>query len=101
MQVDGNSPERLAPLHHRSVILRVGDRDRRDAAQSLQHIDCGVVDQGKTLPQHVACRRVRKDRALPYAECRGGLDRRKPGRETAELVAVRVPKPLQGGPALA
>jgi hypothetical protein len=69
--------------------VRVGDRDRRDAAQALQQIDCGVVDQGEALPQHVAGRRARKDRALPDAECWGCLDGRKPRCEAAELVAVR------------
>src|SRR6266436_4197443 len=44
VQVDRYSPERTAPLHHRGVVVRVGDRDRRDAAQALQQIDCGVVD---------------------------------------------------------
>ena len=33
----------------------------------------------------------REDRALPDAECRGGLDGRKPCSEAPELVAVRVP----------
>jgi hypothetical protein len=71
--------------------VRVGDRDRRDAAQALQQIDCGVVDQAEAVPQHVAGRRARKDRALPDAEHWGGLDGRKPRRKAAELVAVRVP----------
>src|ERR1700688_4167142 len=50
-QVDRHSPERAAPLHHRGVVVRVGDRDRRDAAQALQQIDCGVVDQGEAVPR--------------------------------------------------
>ena len=91
MQVDRYSPERAAPLHHRGVVVRVGDRDARDAAHALQQIDRGVIDQREALPQHVAGRRAGKDRALPDAELRGGLDGRKPRREAPELVAVRVP----------
>jgi hypothetical protein len=37
----------------------------------------------EAVPQHVAGRRARKDRALPDAERRGGLDGRMPRREAA------------------
>ena len=56
-----------------------GGRSRsRNAAQPLQHIDRSVVDQRDAVPEHVAGRRARKERALPDAEGRGGLDRRSP-----------------------
>jgi hypothetical protein len=64
MQVDRHSPECAAPLHHRGVVVRVGDRDARDAAQAFQQINCGVIDKCEAVPQHVASRRARKDRAL-------------------------------------
>jgi hypothetical protein len=90
VQVDRHSPERAAPLHHRGVVVRMGDRDARDAAQAFQQLDCGVIDKREAVLQHIAGPRVRKDRALPDAERRGGLDRRKPRREAPELVAVRI-----------
>jgi len=71
--------------------VRVGDRDARDAAHAFQQIDRGVIDQREAVPQHVAGRRAREDRALPDAECRAGLDGCKPCSEAPELVAVRVP----------
>jgi hypothetical protein len=81
----------MASRGNSSFIVRVGDRDRSEAAQALQQIDCDVVDEGEAVPQHVAGGRARKNRALPDAERGGGLDSCKPRREAAELVAVRVP----------
>ena len=101
VQMDRHAPKRAAPLPHRGVVVRMGDRDRCDAAQALQHIDCGVVNQGDAVPQHIAGRGLRKDCALPDTERWGRLDRRKPRREAAELVAVRAPQCLQRGPGLA
>ena len=101
MQVDRHPSERAAPLNHRSVIVRVRDRDRLNAAQTIEQIDGGVVDQRDALPQDVARRRACQDCPLPDTEGRRGLDRHKSRCETAEFVAVGAAQLFQRGPGLA
>jgi hypothetical protein len=54
VQVGRHSSERVAPLHHRGVVVGMGDRDRRDFAHAVQQIDSGVVDQRNAVPKYVA-----------------------------------------------
>ncbi len=46
--------ERVRPLDHRAVEVRVADRDRADPAQFADPREHVVVDVGDHVPEHVA-----------------------------------------------
>jgi hypothetical protein len=88
VQVDRHSSERAAPLNHRGVVVRVGDRDGRNPAEPIQQVDGRFVDQGDAVPQHVPRWRARQDRTLPDAKAGGGFNRGKSRRKMPEFVCM-------------
>ena len=100
VQVDGDAAERLAPVQHRRVVMRMRDGDGRKPAESADQLHRGAVDQADAVPQHVARRRRHQQGALADPELRRGADAEQPGL-VAERVHVGARQPLQRGPALA
>src|SRR2546421_395133 len=66
--VDRGSAERAAPLHHRSVEVRMRERDGRDPPAVPELLHDVAVDQADAVPQHVAVGRGNQQRARPDAE---------------------------------
>lgn len=56
MQVDRNVAKCSTPFHHVGVIVRVGNGDGRDSAQSVDRFDQGFIQKRNAVPQNVAMR---------------------------------------------
>src|SRR5580698_9035623 len=56
--------ERVAPLDHRGIIMRMRDRDAGDTAQQAYDLDRGIIDEADAVPHYVAVRRTHQQRAL-------------------------------------
>jgi len=72
--MDRHAAERVAPLDHRGIVVRVRDRDAGDAAKGAHDLDGGVVDEADAVPQDVAVRRADQQGALGDRERRRGAD---------------------------
>lgn len=74
VHVDRGTAERIAPLHHGAVVVRVGHGDRRDAAQLGHAGNRGVVDAGHAVPQHVSALAGHQQGPLADGEAGLGTD---------------------------
>ncbi len=73
VQID-RDVEGMRPFDHRSVIMRMRDRDADQPAQCLDDGDSGVVEERNAVPQHVALVGRKQQRPLPDGEHRHGAD---------------------------
>ena len=89
------------PFHHRRVVVRVRDGDRGQAAQRAHDVDRRVVQQRDAVPQDVARRGAKEERALADGEARLRADPVQPRLQSLKGVAVRPPKLGEREPALA
>ena len=55
VQQDRHAAQRLAPLHHRGIEVRVRDEDAIDTTTFAQHAHRGLGDEAHALPQQIAC----------------------------------------------
>src|SRR3954468_9985136 len=84
-----------------AVEVRLGNRDRGDAAEVTDPLSRGPVEQGDAVPQHVAGRGADQQRALPDPERRGDAEADQVGFLLAHLVGVVLRELGHGGPLLA
>src|SRR5262249_5042385 len=102
----GRNPDRYAAegaaeLDHRAVEVRMGDRDRGDAASVANGRDGLVVAEADRFPEQVADRRADQVPLLANREGRPGVDRRQARLGLPELVAAPAgPQPLGRRPPL-
>jgi hypothetical protein len=73
MQVD-RAVEPMGPLHHRRVVVGMGDRDRLEAAEPLDRLDRRLVQQRDAVPQQATAAEGDDQRALADRELRCGSD---------------------------
>ena len=74
VQMDGGPAEGVAPLHHRGIVVRMGDRDGGDAAETSHDLNRGFIDEGDAVPEDVADRRAQQQRALADGKLRHRAD---------------------------
>src|SRR4029078_10224266 len=65
VQVNGSAAEGMAPLHHRGIVVRMGDGDGGNAAETLHDLDRGGIDERDAVPQEVAAPRAQQPGAPP------------------------------------
>ena len=73
VQVD-RAAERVRPLDHRAVVVRMRDRDRGEAALAVDALDELVVEERDAVPEDVAGRALDEQRALADRERRRAAD---------------------------
>ena len=66
--------KRVRPLDHRRVVVRMGDRDRRQPALGRDALDDLVVEVCDAVPEHVAGVALDEQRALADREARRAAD---------------------------
>src|SRR5439155_1739826 len=100
--VDRRSTERVAPLDHGAVEMRMRERDAADPALCPDRGDGLVIDVADAVPEDVAVRRPHKQGALPDPERRRHADSDESRLELAQLDPVlHQPKLFHRGPGLA
>ena len=72
MDVDG-AIERLGPVVHVAVVMRVRKTDRAQSASRLDELDGGLIQQGDAVPKDVSTLRHDEKGALPDREPRHDL----------------------------
>src|SRR5688500_12478165 len=92
--------ERVTPLHHRAVEVRMRDSDNCDATERPHGCNGIVVNERRRIPQHVATRRTHEQRALPDREMRPRTDSDQTRLLLADLVPAFLPQLLQRRPLL-
>ena len=56
VEIDGDVVESVAPLNHRAVIVRMGDRDCGNATELADGIDGDVVEKADAVPKDISGR---------------------------------------------
>ena len=92
--------ERLRPVLHRGVVVRVRDGHGREPAQRGHDLARGLVEERHAVPEQVAPGRADQERALADGEARGGLDREQVRLGAAPTVGVARGQLREVGPAL-
>src|SRR3979409_1878480 len=78
MQIDRNAAERLAPVGHRAIKMRMRNRDRLEAAERPDVFDRLCGRQGNAIPEHAAIGLTNQQRALPDRKTRLDANAEKP-----------------------
>ena len=94
VDVDRHPAERLAPVDHRAVVVRVRDRDGATPPSSCTAANRGVVEIGDAVPQQVSALARHQQRALADARtagrCRCPTARGSPCRARISRPAARI-----------
>jgi hypothetical protein len=92
--------EGVRPFHHRGVEMRVRNRDRFYAAETLDQRDRCFVQKRDAIPQHVAAGRAHQQRALADGEPRLRPDAEDVRLVGAKAVDMALPERRERRPAL-
>src|SRR5215510_4378308 len=101
MEIDGDIPERTAPVDQRRVEVGMRDRDGAQPAKPVDQGDRGVIDQRDAIPQDIPLSCAKEHGALADRELALRADPDQPRLVLAESVVARNPEPLQRRPRLA
>src|SRR4051794_35254907 len=74
VDIDRRVVECSTPPKHAGVEMRMRNRDGTNPTEMINFGDGGFVDQGNTIPQHIAARRLHQQRALTDREGRFGAN---------------------------
>ncbi len=91
--------EGARPLAHGGVEMRMRNRDRMDATETLDRRHGGGIERGDAVPQQIAARRAHQQRAL--ADGKTGADAEHARLVFAVAVHFALRQRLERGPALA
>ena len=100
VQVNRNAAERLAPLHHARVVVRVRDGDRSQPSGIRNRFDRFVVEQRDAVPEQIASGCPHQKRALPDRELRVRREAEQVGLFVRAPIAVALAKFAESSPLL-
>src|SRR3954453_10650193 len=100
VEVDGHVSQGAAPLHDGGVVVRMRDRDGRNASQSLNGGNAAVIGQAQAIPEYVALAGANVKCALADGELRLGHQADQLGAFDVEPISMTALQIFEAGPFL-
>ena len=89
VQVDGRIIEGVAPFHHGRIEMGMRNGDGPNPTETMDPIDCLIVEQGHAIPQEISAGRLDEQGTLSDGKGRFSPDPDQIGRERRDRGADR------------
>ena len=100
VEVDGDVSQCAAPFNDRGVVVRMRNRDSRNASESLNGRNAAIIGQAQAIPEHVALAGAEVKRALADGELRLGHQADQLGSFDIQPISMTALQIFQSGPFL-